>query len=190
MKLTQSRQLLSFISSLGLEIDGTVRTPYFSDLLSYESKFYTPELVSSKLGLDMAGILKAGTTFNAKSGNQTNEIISLARLLDLKNTNPLAYKLLQLITLEVFSLVAVIEIAPTSANEYNLDDANRLHNNIMYLNEYLGNEYAYNGKNTRTLEQSVVAYRLVRKLKELDKDSAYMYKVISGNTLGGGNSAL
>ena len=60
----------------------------------------------------------------------------------------------------------------------------------MYLNEYLGNEYAYNGENTRTLEQSVLAYRLVRKLKELDKDSAYMYKVISGNTLGGGNSAL
>lgn len=190
MKLTQSRQLLSFMSSLGLEIDGRVKTPYFSDLLDYKSRLYTPELVTSKLGLDMAGVLKAGATFTATSDASTNEIIKLARLLDLKNTNPVAYKLLQLITLEIFSLVAVIDIAPSSANEYSLDDANRLHNNIMYLSEYLGSEYAYNGENTRTLEQSVVAYRLVRKLKELDKDSAYMYKVISGNTLGGGNSAL
>lgn len=190
MQLTQSRQLLSFMSSLGLEIDGTVKTPYFSDLLDYESKIYTPELVASTLGLDMAGVLKAGATFKATSDDTTNEVIKLARLLDLKNTNPLAYKMLQLITLEVFSLVAVIDIAPTSANEYNIDDANRLHNNIMYINEYLGSQYAYNGDNSRTLEQSVIAYRLIRKLKELDKDSAYMYKVISGNTLGGGNSAL
>lgn len=190
MKLTQSRQLLSFMSSLGLEIDGTVRSPYFSDLLSYESRFYTPELKASKLGLDMAGVLKAGATFKATSGTTTNEIIRLARMLDLKNTDPLAYKLLQLITLEVFSLIVVIDLAPASANEYNLNDANRLHNNILYLNEYLGSRYTYEGDNTRTLEQSVIAYRLARKLKELDKDSAYMYKVISGNTLGGGNSAL
>lgn len=190
MQLTQSRQLLSFMSSLGLEIDGTVRSPYFSDLLSYESRLYTPELRASTLGKDMADVLKAGATFTASSEVSTSEIIKLARLLDLKNSNPIAYKLLQLITLETFSLVAVIDIAPTSANEYNLTDANRLHNNIMYLNEYLGNEFAYNGANTRSLEQSVLAYRLVRKLKELDKDSAYMYKVISGNTLGGGNSAL
>lgn len=190
MKLTQSRQLLSFMASLNLEVDGTVSSSYFNQMVSYVSRFYTPELKSSKLSLDMSSLLQAGTTFTATETAEQNEIIRLSRLLDLKNSDPLAYKLLQLITLEVFSLVTVIDIAPESANEYSLEDAQRLHNNILYLIEYLNSSYTPTTTNNSDLDKAIVIYRINSLLKRLDVDAAYMYKVLSGNSLGGGNNAL
>ena len=190
MKLVQSRQLLSFMASLGLEVDGTVTSSYFNQLVAYSSRFYTPELKASKLALDMSNVLNKGTTFSATENTAQNEIIRLSRLLDLKNSDPLAYKLLQLVTLELFSLVTVVELAPDSANEYSLEDAQRLHNNILYLAEYLNTTYTPTADNTSDLDKAIVIYRIVSLLKNLDIDGAYMYKVFSGNTLGGGNSAL
>lgn len=189
MKLKQSRQLLSFLSSLNLELDGSVSRKPFTEYFTYVSRYYTPELKASNLATDMLGILSTGTTFIVDNKQEPGELIKLARLLDLKNTDPMAYSLLQLISLEIFSLVTVIDMAPDSSDEYLLMDAKRLHGNIKYLQEYLSDRYQTND-GTIEIETAVIVYRIIRLLDDMDIDSAYMNKVISGNTLAGANNAV
>lgn len=189
MKLQQSRQLLSFMASLKLEVDGRVQKAYFDKDFDYASKHFTPDLVASKLAKDMSGVLDSGITFSPDDQVGSGDIIRLTRILDLASTDTMAYKMLQLISLEVFALVTVEDIAPESADEYTITDANRLHENINYLIEYLQDKYSNNNSEIE-LETGVVVYHLIRALRELDVDSSYIYKTISGNTLGGANNAI
>ena len=89
-----------------------------------------------------------------------------------------------------YKLITVQDLAPETANEYSQADAIRLHNNINFLIEYLNDKYEATVDNDIDLYTSVIIYRINKLLRQLDTDSMYMYKVISGYTIGGGNSAV
>ena len=116
--------------------------------------------------------------------------MKLEKFLDFKHTDKYAYRMLQMIYIEVFSLITVQDLAPETADEYSQADAIRLHNNINFLIEYLNDKYEATVDNDIELDTSVIVYRMNKLLRQLDTDSMYMYKVISGYTIGGGNSAV
>ena len=190
MRLQQPMHLLHFMTLLDLQNDGTVQKKYFDDDFDYISNYFTPELKVSKLAVDMHDLLYSGETFSADATANDSELMRLEQLLDFKHTDRYAYRMLQMIIIEVFSLITVQELAPDSSSEYEQADAKRLHNNINFLIEYLNNKYMATQDDEISLETSVIIYRINSLLRQLDIDSMYMYKTISGNTVGGGNSAV
>lgn len=190
MRLKQPMQLLHFMTMLDLQADGTVQKKYFDNDFDYISNYFTPELKVSKLAVDMQDVLYQGVTFVGDATAKDNELMKLEKFLDFKHTDKYAYRMLQMISIEVFSLITVQDLAPETADEYSQADAIRLHNNINFLIEYLNDKYEATIDNDIDLDTSVIIYRINKLLRQLDTDSMYMYKVISGYTIGGGNSAV
>lgn len=190
MRLKQPMQLLHFMTMLDLQADGTVQKKYFDNDFDYISNYFTPELKVSKLAVDMQDVLYQGVTFVGDATAKDNELMKLEKFLDFKHTDKYAYRMLQMISIEVFSLITVQDLAPETADEYSQADAIRLHNNINFLIEYLNDKYESTVDNDIDLDTSVIIYRINKLLRQLDTDSMYMYKVISGYTIGGGNSAV
>lgn len=190
MKTNQSMQLLHFMTMLDLQRDGTVQKQYFDKDFDFTSKYFTPELKVSKLAVDMQDVLYNGTTFSVDAQANQSELMRLEQLLDFKHTDRYAYRMLQMITVEIFSLITVQDIAPSASNEYNQADAIRLHTNLNFLMEYLNTKYTPKINDDISLENGVIIYRINRLLRKLDTDSMYMYKTISGKTIGGGNSVV
>ena len=94
-------QLLHFMTMLDLQADCTVQKKYFDNDFDYISNYFTPELKVSKLAVDMQDVLYQGVTFVGDATAKDNELMKLEKFLDFKHTDKYAYRMLQMIYIEI-----------------------------------------------------------------------------------------
>lgn len=172
MQANQNKDLITFITAIQLEADGSISTSPLDENLPVISKFFTPNIKVSILSTRVQNLLKAS---NSEIVPTTDVVISdLMKAIkgsNLKYNNPNLYRLLQTVLLESFSVIYAIEKDESLQVLINKKDAMRIHENINYVLEMVG-------LNTDIGESS--GYNLIHELRAIDTDILYILSVLGG----------
>ena len=169
MQLIQSRDLLSFITSMKVDAVGVIKTNQLDEELPQVSQFYTPNYDMSSLSIHVRNIIKQGTTFQPNSRLSAPVAVDMINNSDLKVTMPRVYVLLQAIFLEGFSLLYVTDIDGSLTSLISKEDMERVYQNINYVIECIGIK--------RDLRSTVVPI-----LREIASDILYVQSRLRGET--------
>lgn len=169
MRLVQPRNLLQFISKMNLEVTGEISLGPFSPGLTYTSTYFTPRLQVSEAAKSARDAVVDGSFSNARR-EYSSSLVDKINKSQIELSNPALYHVLQTIVLEAFTLILIQDLAPKVSIWYTEKDARALHENINYAIELL------------TL-QGIDTHNLVMDLRNLDMDTAHMYRAITGEVL-------
>lgn len=174
MEYEQPRELLKLIESLNVDTDGRAIRSTLDNTLLTVSGYFTPQGQISKLSSIVHEAIKTGDVFTGLLGQVgESSLMALIKSTNLKYEQPHLYQMMQIIVTESFSLAYAIENQEELTYYYNQQDASRLHENINYAIDILGQ-----------LDKTDY-YALIQDLRNLDVDTMYMYSTLNTTSLEG-----
>ena len=174
MEYEQPRELLKLIESLNVDTDGRVIRGTLDNTLLTVSGYFTPQGQVSKLASIVHDSIETGDVFTGLLGQVgESSLMALIKNTNLKYEQPHLYQMMQVIVTESFSLAYAIENQEELTYYYNQQDASRLHENINYVIDILGQ-----------LDKTDY-YALIQDLRNLDVDTMYMYSTLNTTSLEG-----
>lgn len=174
MEYKQPRELLKLIESLNVDTDGRVIRGTLDNTLLTVSGYFTPQGQVSKLASIVHDSIETGDVFTGLLGQVgESSLMALIKNTNLKYEQPHLYQMMQVIVTESFSLAYAIENQEELTYYYNQQDASRLHENINYVIDILGQ-----------LDKTDY-YALIQDLRNLDVDTMYMYSTLNTISLEG-----
>lgn len=178
MLYVQPKNLLDFLKDINLMKDGTIYNEQFDLKNLPESPYSKPEPKVSQAAVDVQEVLTSTNNFGNAASQYKSDLITRINETQIKYKSIGLYNLIQAILLETFTLITIEDLAPEAALYFTNEDANRLYTNISYV----ANVIVKSTTDDLTLEPSK-RFTLTQDLRRLQKDTAFMYRTISGRTV-------
>lgn len=141
--IPQPPELVKFLASIEIT-NGYLSTNMLDDELDFVSYYYTPNLQISKVAEDNLDYLTKGNVQLTAHDLTKDSLIKRIVKSGLKRQNSKVYRIMQIIILEVYSIINTLTENIDSLKYINYKDLQTVSENIEYVCDYLGESDDYN----------------------------------------------